>query len=188
MLRERRMTSRERGEGRSVVMGRGLKYLGCTPRPRGGPRCALSCEPHSPRPRGDLDPGLLLCPSAPAPSGRGGDPAGTSPGGGANLPSSSGRWFPEPFLSRGVWRPGGRAAQDPRCGWGCSPTLSLRTSTPSPRATPPSCSPPAWEETGRRDTRRCPARLSPTALTKLPARPGGDACQGCHSQGRPPGC
>lgn len=31
MLRERSLTSRERGVRASAVMGRGLKYLNCTP-------------------------------------------------------------------------------------------------------------------------------------------------------------
>lgn len=35
MPRERSMTSRERGVRASVVMGRGLKYLGCLPPAQG---------------------------------------------------------------------------------------------------------------------------------------------------------
>lgn len=178
MLRERRMTSRERGEGMSVVVGRGLKYLGRTPRPRGGPGRAPSWEPHTRRPSGGLDPGLLLGPSAPAPSRRGGDPAGTSPGGGANLPSSSGRWFPEPFLSR---RHGGQGVvlPRPRDGGGDAPPLYPCAPQPPPHEPPllPAAPGPGSDRQEGHAGRR-PARLSPTALRKLPA----------GLRGGPPGC
>lgn len=82
MPRERSMTSRERGVRASVVMGRGLKYLGCLLPAQGRWGAPImSYELPTPHPSRALETRMLPLPLPPLPSGRGGDPEGASLGG-----------------------------------------------------------------------------------------------------------